>query len=199
MDDIGQASYITALDLTKGFWQVPVAKASQEKTAFVTPWGKYQFVTMAFGLVNAPSTFQHLMDQLLEGTQTFTAAYLDDVIIHSRCWEEYLEHLREILTRLRKACLTIKESKCKFARNECEYLRYTVGNGKVYPLQAKVQAVQDFTQPITKKDVLAFLGLCGYYRHFIPDFSTIATPLTELTRKDKPNTIVWGKETQQSF
>ncbi len=176
-----------------------MAKASQEKTAFVTPWGKYQFVTMPFGLVNAPSTFQHLMDQLLEGTQMFTAAYLDDVIIHSRCWEEHLEHLREILTRLRKAGLTIKESKCKFARNECEYLGHTVGNGKVHPLQAKVQVVQDFTRPITKKDVRAFLGLCGYYRLFIPDFSTIATPLTELTRKDKPNIIVWGKETQQSF
>ena len=83
--------------------------------------------------------------------------------------------------------------------NECEYLGHTVGNRKVHPLQAKVQAVQDFTQPITKKDVRAFLGLCGYYRSFIPDFSTIATPLTELTRKDKPNTIVWDKEPQQSF
>ena len=74
-----------------------------------------------------------------------------------------------------------------------------MGNGKVHPLQAKVQAVQDFTQPITKKDFRAFLGLCGYYRRFIPDFSTVATPLTELTRKDKPNIVVWGKETQQSF
>ena len=82
IDDIGQASYITALDLTKGYWQVPVAKASQEKTAFVTPWGKNQFETIPFGLVNAPSIFQHLMDQLLEGTKTFAAA-LDDVIIHS--------------------------------------------------------------------------------------------------------------------
>ena len=200
IDDIGQASYITALDLTKGYWQVPVAKASQEKTAFVTPWGKYQFVTMPFGLVNALSTFQRLMDQLLEGTQMFAAAYLDDVIIHSRCWEEHLEHLREILTRLRKAGLTIKESKCKFARNECEYLGHTLGNGKVHPLQAKIQAIQDFNQPFTKKkDVRAFLGICGYYRRFIPDFSTIANPLTELTRKDKPNIIVWGKETQQSI
>ena len=117
IDDIGQVSYITALDLIKGYWQVPVAKArvigrclwrkqgllagacgeskgywqvpvakvSQEKTAFVTPWGKYQFVTMPFGLVNTLSTFQRLIDQLLEGTQAFTADYLDDVIIHSRC------------------------------------------------------------------------------------------------------------------
>ena len=99
INDIGQVSYITALDLTKGYWQVAVAKASQEKTAFVTPWGKYQFVTMPFGLVNAPSTFQCLMDQLLEGTQMFAAAYLDDVIIHSKCWKKHLKHLREILTR----------------------------------------------------------------------------------------------------
>ena len=154
---------------------------------------------MPFGLVNTLSTFQRLIDQLLEGTQAFTADYLDDVIIHSRCWEEHLEHQREILTRLRKAGLTIKESKCKFARKECEYLVHTVGNGKVHPLQAKVQVIQDFTQPITKKNVHAFLGLCGYYCRFIPDFSTIANPLTELTRKDKPNIVVLGKKTQQSF
>ena len=115
------SEFITALDLTKGYWQVPVAKAIQEKTAFVTPWG------VPVCLVNAPSTFQHLMELLLEGTQTFSVAYLDDVIIHSRCWEEHLEHLREILTRLRKAGLTIKESKCKFTRNEYEYLGHTVG------------------------------------------------------------------------
>ena len=109
-----------------------------------------------FGLVNVLSTFQHLMDQLLEGTQIYAAAYLDDVIIHSRCWEEHLEHLREILTRLRNTGLTIMESKCKFTCNECEYLGHTVGNGKVHPLQAKVQAIQDFTHPNTEKDVCAF-------------------------------------------
>ena len=80
-----------------------MAKASQETAAFVTSWGKDQFVTMPFGLVNAPSTFQRLMDQLLEGTQIFAAAYLDDVIIHSRCWEEHLEHMREILNKIEKS------------------------------------------------------------------------------------------------
>ena len=111
--------------------------------------------------------------------------------------------MREILTRLRKAG-HIKESKCKLVRMKCEYLGHTVGNVEVHPLQAKVQAIQNFTQLIMQKDVHAFLGVCGYYRRFIPDFSSIAIPPpppppTELTRKDNPNIIVWCKETQQSF
>ena len=135
IDDIGQASYITALDLTKGYWQVPVAKASQEKTAFITAWGKYQFVTMPF----VWSTFQRLMDQLLKGTQMFAAAYLDDVIIRSRCWEEHLEYLRKILTRLRKAGLTRNQNASSHVTNVntsgilWEMGRYTLCRPKYKP------------------------------------------------------------------
>ena len=107
IDRIGHAQYITALDLTKGYWQVPVAKESQAKTAFVTPFGKYEFTTMPFGLVGAPSTFQRLMDCVLEETHDFAAAYLDDVIVYSDSWEKHLQHLRAVFTKLRKAGLTI--------------------------------------------------------------------------------------------
>ena len=93
IDRLGQAQYITALDLTKGYWQVPVAKESQAKTAFITPFGKYEFLTMPFGLVDAPSTFQRLMDRVLEETHEFAAAYLDDVIVYSDSWEKHLQHL----------------------------------------------------------------------------------------------------------
>ena len=126
--DIEQASYITALDLTKGYWKVPVVKASQEKTYLRLTLGKVPVWDhpLWFGLI----------DQLLDGTPTFAVAYLDEVIIHCRCWKEHLEHLREILTRLRKARLTIKESKCKFTRSKCGYPGHTLGNGKVHPLLA---------------------------------------------------------------
>ena len=132
IDDIGRVKYITALDLTKGYWQVPVAKSSKEKTAFITPWGKYQFWTMPFGLVAAPSMFQGLMDMILEGTHSYAAAYLDDMIIHRNTWEEHLAHLQEVFRILRVAGLTIKEGKCKFACNKCTYLGHTVGHGKVH-------------------------------------------------------------------
>ena len=199
IDDIGRTKYITALDLTKGYWQVPVAKSSQDKTAFITPWGKYQFRIMPFGLVAAPSTFQRLMDMILEGTHSYAAAYLDDVIIHSNTWDEHLAHLQEVFQRLRDAGLTIKEGKCKFACNKCTYLDHTVGQGQVHPLVAKVRAVQEYTQPKTKKDVRAFLGLCGYYCRFVPNFATIATPLTNLTKKDRPNVVEWDDLTQHAF
>ena len=165
-----------------------MAKASQENTTFITPCVKYQFVTIPFGLVSPPSTFQSLMDQPLEGTQMFAAAYLDDVILRSRCWEEHLEYLSKILTRLGKVGLTIKESKCKFTHNQCEYLGRTVENGKGHPLQAKVQAIQDFTHPITKKQTL----LSWVYVVLLPFHSRLfhyCNPLTELIRKDKPNII----------
>ena len=157
IDDIGREKSITALDLTKGYWQVPVAKSSQDKTAFLTPWGKYQFRTIPFGLVAAPSTFQRLMDMILEGTHSYAASYLGDVIVHSNTWDEHLAHLQEVFQRLRDAGLTIKEGKCKFACNKCTHLGHTVGQGQVHPLVAEVRAVQEYTQPKTKKDARAFL------------------------------------------
>ena len=95
IDGIGDAKWITALDLTKGYWQVPMEKSRQEKTAFITPWGKYEFTTMPFGLVAAPSTFQRLMDQIFHDTHQYVVAYLDDIIVHSQTWDEHIYHLEK--------------------------------------------------------------------------------------------------------
>ena len=146
-------------------------KSSQEKTAFGTPWGKYEFTTMPFGLVAAPSTFQRLMDQIFHDTHQYAVAYLDDIIVHSQTWDEHLYHLLEVFTRLQQARLKIKEKKCSFACNSCTYLGHVVGNGQVWPMEEKVKAVKEFKQPKTKKDVRAFLGLCDYYRRFITTLS----------------------------
>ena len=94
LDELGQARFISTLDLTKGYWQVPVEKTAQAKTAFRTPFGLYQFRRMPFGLQGAPSNFQRMMDSLLVGMQDFAAAYLDDLVIFSRSWPEHLLHLR---------------------------------------------------------------------------------------------------------
>ena len=199
IDGIGDAKWTTALDLTKGYWQVPMEKSSQEKTAFVTPWGKYELTTMPFGLVAAPSTFQRLMDQIFHDTHQYAVAYLDDIIVHSQTWDEHIYHLREVFTRLQQAGLKIKEKKCRFACNSCTYLGHVVGNGQVRPMEAKVKAVKEFKQPKTKKDVRAFLGLCGYYRRFITTFSTRATPLSNLTRKEMPKRVIWTEQLETSF
>ena len=139
------------------------------------------------------------MDSLLNGAGSYSAAYLDDLVIYSGNWQEHLQHLREVLQRLREAGLTAKPAKCQFGTNSCVYLGHIVGGGEVRPEAAKIQAVANFPQPTTKKDVRAFLGLTGYYRRFVPDYAAIALPLTDLTRKAAPNTVVWTAECDAAF
>lgn len=187
---VGNAHYITTLDLTKGYWQVPVAVNDQPKTAFMTPHGLFQFTRMLFGLKGAPATFQRMIDKILDGLGDFAGAYLDDVIIFSTSWEEHLAQLNSVLCRIKNAGLTIKKSKCQFARKECVYLGYKIGSA-VAPEDVKVKAIRHFTVPRTKKQVRSYLGLAGYYRKFIPQYSALATPLSDLTRKSEPNVVNW--------
>ena len=160
IDRLGGANYISTLDLTRGYWQVPVAPTSRLKTAFTTPFGLFQFTVMLFGLHGAPATFQRMMDILLDGRQEYAAAYLDDLVIFSETWEEHLVHLRAVLRRLREAGLTAKPSKCQLGMEQCLYLGYMVGSGEVRPEAKKIKAVVDFPCPATK-EVRAFLGLTG--------------------------------------
>jgi len=101
VDSLSEAKYISKLDMNKGFYQIPVAEQDQDKTAFCTPWGKYSLTRMPFGLRNAPATFQRCMNVVPEGLEEFTGAYIDDLIVYSRSWEEHEEHLRQVLDRLR--------------------------------------------------------------------------------------------------
>ena len=189
INDIGRAKYITTLDLTKGYYQVPMGEDSREKTSFVTTYGKYQFVTMPFGLVSAPSTFQRLMDHVLQGLHSVSTAYLDDILICSDTWEEHVLHLTEVFGRLREAGLHIKDKKCNFAVNSGNYLGHVVGGGEVRLMDCKVKAVKEYERPQTKKQVRAFWVYVGDYRRFIPSFSTVANSWPELTRKNKENVV----------
>ena len=112
---------------------------------------------MPFGLSGAPATFQRLIDTVLRDTEPFAGVYLDDIIIYSSSWEEHLKHLKEILTRLSDANLTLKLKKCMFAAEECTYLGHRIGRGGVKPDESKIQAVANIPQPKTKKDVRTFL------------------------------------------
>ena len=129
------------------------------------------------------------MDGLLNGLHDFTVACLDDIMVHSSNWKEHMQHLQIVFNRLRVAGLTVKERKCTFGYGTCVYLGHVVGGGTIKPMECKVIAVKEFQQPRSKKDVRAFMGLCGYYRKFIKQFSTITTPLTELTQKSMPNKV----------
>ena len=164
IDQLGKASFITMLDLTRGYWQVPVANDDRHKTAFIIPFGLYHFKRMLFGLQGAPATFQHMMDRLIQGFEGFASAYLDDLVIFSDSWEDHLQHLRQVLQHLNKAGLTAKLKKCQFAMKQCSYLGHIVGNGVDRPELDKVEAVRSFAIPQTKTNVRAFLGLTGYNR-----------------------------------
>ena len=136
------------------------------------------------------------MDKVLRGTENFTGVYLDDILIQSLTWEEHLHHLRDVLTRLQKAGLTLKLKKCLFGAVDCEYLGR---RGGVSPVESKVRAIKELCKPKTKQDIQTFLGMAGYYRRYIRDFATIAAPLTELTKKGNPDNIIWTPETESAF
>ncbi len=176
-----------------------MAEADRVKTAFITPFGFYQFKRIPFGLQGAPATSQRLMDRLVHGLNDFSAAYIDNLVIFSTSWKDHLQHLRQVLHRLKDAELTAKPKKCQLAMKTCSYLGHIVGSGVVRPALDKVQAVQEFAIPQTKTDVRAFLGLTGYYRKFIPNYATIALPLTDLTRKTAPNQVQWDSHCEVAF
>ncbi len=199
LDRLGRARYISTLDLTKGYWQVPLTDSAKPKTAFSTPSGHWQYRTLPFGLHGAPATFQRLMDIILRPHQQYAAAYLDDVVIHSERWEDHLDRLRRVLMDLRRAGLTANPRKCHLALFEAKYLGFQVGRGLIKPQQKKVEAVHAAPRPTTKTQVRAFLGLAGYYRCFIPNFSSLAAPLTDLTRKGQPERVVWNPDAEEAF
>ncbi len=169
----------------------------QEKTAFVTPMGKYQFTRIPFGLRNAPSTFQRLMDLVLCDAEQFAAPYIDDVLLYSTSWSAHLTHLEAVMSRLRSAGLTVKPSKCLWAQSQVEYLGYLVGNGTVAVPEARVKAIRDYK--LSKADLKSFLGLLSYYRKFTPTFASIAKPLNVLTHRDAKNVILWEDGCLASF
>ncbi|CAM4559362.1 unnamed protein product [Lepidochelys olivacea] len=199
LEKLGRAQFISTLDLTKGYWQVPLDESAKERSAFITHLGLYEFNVLPFRLRNAPATFQRLVDGLLAGLGEYAVAYLDDVAIFSDSWADHLEHLQKVLERIREAGLTVKAKKCQIGLNRVTYLGHQVGQGTISPLQAKVDAIQKWPVPKSKKQVQSFLGLAGYYRRFVPHYSQIAAPLTDLTKKKQPNAVQWTGKCQKAF
>ncbi|XP_059210478.1 uncharacterized protein LOC131989303 [Centropristis striata] len=199
LDRLGTARFFTTLDLTKGYWQIPLSPESREKTAFSTPYGLYQFVTLPFGLFGAPATFQRLMDRVLRPHVAYAAAYLDDVIIHSTTWAEHVRQVAAVLGSLRQAGLTANPKKCAVGRREVRYLGYHLGGGQVRPQVDKTAAIAACPRPKSKKEVRRFLGLAGYYRRFIPNFAELTSPLTDLTRKGASDPVQWTERCQVSL
>ncbi|XP_065925002.1 uncharacterized protein [Magallana gigas] len=190
--------FVSKIDLSKGYWQVPMADESKPLTAFSTPSGLYQFRTMPFGLVNAPATFSRMMGKLLQGMNG-VENFIDDVIVFTDTFEEHLHILKTVFERLRDAGLAARPTKCFIGFDKIDCLGHMVGNKCLEPEQDKIDAVRNAPIPQTKKQVRAFLGLAGFYRKFIPNFSAIAIPLSDLTKKGQPNKVIWTESQQRAF
>ena len=185
------------MDLKSGYWQVAMDEKDKEKTAFTCHKGLFEFNVMPFGLSNAPAVFQELMSVLLQGCNNFATAYLDGIMIFSSTLEEHLEHLSIIFGKLRQHNLKLKLKKCSFLKIETNYLGFVISENGIKPDEKKVETIRSLPVPTCVKEVRSFIGMCSYYRRFIPNFSQIAEPIVALTRKYAH--FKWSDAHQRAF
>ena len=193
------ARIFSALDMRSGYYHIGLTPEAQPKTAFVVggPQGtKYEFKVVPFGLTQAPAYFQRLVGEVLTGLP-FAFGYLDDILVYSPNLETHLKHLRIIFQRLKDANLKLKESKCSFLKAHIQYLGHIISGEGIEPVPEKLESLKNMPPPTTPREVRQFLGLAGYYRKFVPKYSDIARPLTNLTKKDIK--FEWTEDCRQTF
>ena len=189
-------TYFTTLDPREGYYYIPLDKPSILKTVFNSPFGKFEYVMVPFGLAQAPAYVRELMTGILKDLN-FAIAYLDDIIIFSKTPQEHLLHIRMVSKKLKSANLSMKKSKCSFFSKEIQYLGHILSATGFIPLPAKTHTIQHAQPTTTPKQVRAFLGLVRYYRKFIKGFAKIAKPLTLLARQQVQ--FEWTPEHDTAF
>ncbi|XP_071927217.1 uncharacterized protein [Coffea arabica] len=194
----GRLVVFSKLDLRQRYYQLKIKKEDILKTAFSTRYGHFEFAIMPFGLTNAPAAFMDLMQRIFKKyLDQFVVIFIDDILIYSKTREEHAKHLEVVLQILREHKLYAKFSKCEFWLTEISFLGHRVSEDGIAVDPVKVEAVMNWKQPETPTEVRSFLGLAGYYRRFIQDFSKIAGPMTELTKKGAK--FVWTPKCESSF
>ena len=202
---MGGSIIFTSLDLDSGYWQVEMDEKSKPLIAFtVGPLSFYECERMLFGLTNAPATFQHLMESCLgELHLNWCIIYLDDIIVFSETPEEHLERLRGIFDKLAKAGLKLKPNKCKFFQSKITYLGHIVSATGIETNPKKIEAVKNWTTPMTVTDVRSFLCFTNHYHRFIKGYAKVASPLNILVSGDNANkkkaAVIWTGECQKAF
>ncbi|GJX49787.1 putative reverse transcriptase domain-containing protein [Tanacetum coccineum] len=197
-DQLQGSQFFSKIDLRYGYHQLRVHEDNIPKTAFRTRYGHFEFIVMPFGLTNAPAIFMDLMNRVCRPyLDKFVIVFIDNILIYSKTQEEHVENLRLVLELLKKEKLYAKFSKCEFWLREVQFLRHVINDNEIHIDPSKIEAVKDWKAPRTPTEVRSFLGLAGYYRRFIENFSKIAKSLTILTQKCK--TFDWGEEHKLAF
>ena len=198
LDHIAGSQWFSSLDLRSGYWQVELAPEDHSKTAFTFGQGLWQFRVMPFGLCNAPATFERLMERVLAHIpRNQCVVYLDDLLVHATDFERALVNLRQVFSAIRGAGLRLHPKKCNLLQRETKFLGHVVGPNGVGTDPAKVEAVRNWQVPRSVGEVRSFLGLASYYRRFVRDFASTASPLHRLT--DKGRKFEWNESCEAAF
>ena len=175
LDQLRGAKYFSKIDLRSGYHQMKIRESDILKTAFVTRYGQFEFTVVSFGLTNAPAYFMNMMNKVfMDDLDKFVVVFIDDILVYSSTAEEHEHHLRTVLEKLAQHQLYAKFSKCEFLLQEVAFLGHVLSAEGVAVDPAKIEAVKEWEQPCNVTEVRSFLGLAGYYRRFIENFSKIA-------------------------
>ena len=193
-----KARFFTTLDLNSAYFQIALSESSRKYTAFATDWNLYEFCRVPFGIAVGAQVLTRLLDKIFSDIKfKFIYNYLDDLVIYSNSFEEHLGHIREVLDRLKKANLTVKLSKVKFASQELSFLGHKISPAGISIDQERTRAIRNFPPPKDAKGISRFIGMVNYFHKFIPQLAEIASPLNKLRRKGEK--FMWGPEQQQAF
>jgi hypothetical protein len=197
-DQLVRAKVFCKIDLRSNHHQIKIRPSDIPKTAFSNRYGLYEYLVMSFGLTNAPAYFMYLMNSVfMQELDKFVVVFIDDILIYSKNSEEHAKHLHVILQRLRDHHLYAKFSKCEFWLDTVKFLGHTISGNGISVDPSKVQEVMDWKPPTSVHQIRSFLGLAGYYRRFISDFSKIAKPMTELLKKGVK--FLWDPKCEEAF
>jgi hypothetical protein len=197
LDELSGTQFFTKLDLRSGYHQIHMKESDIPNMAFHTHEGHYDFLVMPFGLCNAPSTFQSLINHVFRPfLHHFVLVFFDDILIYRKTWTNHLTHVDQVLSLLSQHHIFLKQSKCAFGASEVEYLGHLVGKDGVRVDPKKIKDMQDWPHPKTLKSLGGFLGLTGYYHKFVKNYGKIATPLMALLKK---NSFTWTPAAAHAF